>query len=526
MSLIYIYSSNINYEMIKNLEVNIKHLKKLAKSFVFAFPSEFFTEELNDIIKRCGIINKFNIENVSDFHITNCHNDRKDLILGFSVIFDRKNYLGYFDLKSSFQHVDEILTYKSILIFNCDFLLLRNIDEINYGNFECNTFLGENGGHFYHIIVNFTVDGLVKYLMSDTILMKNNKLKCIYEIVNGLHINNIYDYFYETPLNNNELNNYDDFHINLYYELNQKYNNTKRNNRNLTIYVYYHKEGFRKNETNFQHFLNYGLNINNMDYIIVLHSEYDLNLLPIKDNVEYIYEHNCQDFEAWYNILMEEEWYKYNNIFFINCSVLGPLNFDGSQNIIENWDIPYLNKMKDDDAICCSNIIQQMNNKHPSGSGPRCSSYIFCLKTSVIPLLLTKRIKIGLYYNSVFSTKSNKMDTILTGEFGLSKVLLEAGYKLTCLHPNISDRGELKMTLFMKNNWIDGENRACLPCYYNECMYIIGKQIDDKIIDYDNININSKGKCYSDFQYNWNNKEEYYKNFGYSEEPNFFKFSN
>lgn len=520
MSLVYIYSSSMNYNTINYLEDNLNILKSVAKNFIFAFPSSFYSDKFNAIIDKCGIINKFWFNDHYD-----CNNND---ILGFSNIYDNNG--NSFNLKDSLHNINEILSYSSIILFNCDFILLKEINEINYGNFECNTILGKNKSHFYQILTKFTCDGLIKYLISEDITIRDCNNNLLYNIVPDLYINSIFTDISEIPMikYNDSLSKlpYDN-NNSCYNNLKDKYNNTARINKNLTIYVYYNKPGFQKNETNFEHFLKYGLEINNMDYIIVLHSFFPEKLIPIRENVEIIYEDNCQDFEAWYNVLINKEWFKYDHIFFLNCSILGPLNFDGLSNIIINWDIPYLDKLKEDKAVCCSNTIEYLNSNHPGGEGYRCSTYIFCVNTIVMPLLLTQKISghingnmKNFYYNSVFSQKTTKMDTILTGEFGLSRVLLENNYKITCLHPNMSDRGELKMTLFMKNNWIDGNNRACPPCSYCECMNIIKKEIDRPPEDYDfnNLDISETGKCHSDSNFNWISKKDFYYKFGYSEE--------
>jgi hypothetical protein len=527
-SLVYIYSSSMNKNVINKLERSLNILKELSSTFIFVFSEEFFTYEFTKILEKCNI----NLVETELYHKPG----NSDNILAYSMIFNKKNQFGRFDLKSSFYCLTDICEYKNIIVFNCDFILLRSINEINYGNFDCSTLLGKNGGYFYHILVKFNINGLVKYLTTDSNYIKCKETGLLYEIVHGLSINSVYDYFNDLPIITHEIDdiscvkykNYDDTRHSLYIDLLNKYRNTSRNGKNLTIYVYYHKEGFKKNETNFQHFLDYGLEISNMDYIIVLHSLYPKELLPERDNIEIVYETNCYDFEAWYNILCEYEWYNYDNIFFINCSVLGPLNFDGSKNIIKEWDKPFLEKMKNDSAVCCSNAITLVGATHPGGIGPRCTSYSFCLKTFVIPLLMTKRISghikgnmINYYYNSVFSPKIDRMDTILTGEFGLSRVLLDSYYNITCLHPNLSDRGEIKMTLFMKNNFIDGVNRACKPCHYFECMYVINKNNDKRPQEYNFKYISDKGICHSDSKYNWNDKKEYYLKFGYAEEIDF-----
>ena len=76
------------------------------------------------------------------------------------------------------------------------------------------------------------------------------------------------------------------------------------------------------------------------------------------------------------------------------------------------------------------------------------------------------------------------------------------------------------MTLFMKNNWIDGNMRACPPVNYRRCMEIIGKKIKElpEDFDYDSLQCQEKGICYSDRYYDWSSKKDFYHKFGYAED--------
>lgn len=302
-------------------------------------------------------------------------------------------------------------------------------------------------------------------------------------------------------------------------------------NKYLTIYCYYEKSGYTKNQTNLQHFINNGLSIPNMDYIFNINGHKCSIDIPFNDNIRIFSRNNCTDFEGWYHCLTDIEWESYEYIFFINCSVLGPLNLDNSNNITKDWFTPFLEKM-DSETTLCSNVIIEFNSTHLSGGGKKCTSYCFLLDTRMIPMLLTQRTLIGNYYNTVFGKKKDRLDAILTGEFCLSKVILDMGYKITCLHPDYSDRSShdstilnrkptIPMTLFMKNNWIDGDTRACPPVGYMRCMEIIGKRIREPPKDFNKLRCPNTGICYTNRQFDWKNKKEFYEKFGYSEEIEF-----
>lgn len=191
----------------------------------------------------------------------------------------------------------------------------------------------------------------------------------------------------------------------------------------------------------------------------------------------------------------------------------------------------------DHKTVLCSNVIMPLSEKNAGGPGFYCPSYNFILDTKVIPLLQTGNVcckneksrhrSKDVYYNTVFGKKRDRNDAILTGEFGMTRLLLQNGYKVTCLHPDVDDRGQLKMTLFMKNNWIEGNNRACPPISYHDCMRIIKKPIvrPPEDFDYSILDCPVYGQCISDPKYNWRSKRQFYDFFGYSEEIILKKFN-
>lgn len=405
-------------------------------------------------------------------------------------------------------NIQSLIYYSSIIFLDSSYLITDDIDVLFYGKYDIASFFGSKN----RIPLTFLRISIDLYCNFHTFKIEDD------HIITEANVNII----------NNEIIR-EKSSCNIILTEEKKY---------LTIYVYYEKDGYTKNQTNLQHFINHGLDIEDMNYIFIINNHKCSINIPKRKNIITIRRDNCYDFEAWYYCLNEIDYSKYSYIFFINCSVLGPLNLDNSLNIVKDWFSPFLNKMNDD-IMLCSNIITNFNDGHPAGMGPRCTSYCFLLDTRIIKPLMNTKIfgnasydqqwkdkgefhKIE-YYNSVFSVKIDRKDTILTGEYGLSRIILSMGFKISCLHPGYSDRIEkgvktIPMTLFMKNNWIDGEFRACPPVHYKRCMEIIGKPLSDSPINYNKLNCKESGICYTDLNYNWNSKKEFYEKFGYAEE--------
>lgn len=399
---------------------------------------------------------------------------------------------------------------RSVKINNvyCDMIIedFNTVNELKM--IICNRLTSLDDEYFIMINLAYNVEDIKCIGECCTYLGKHNTITMIYTIfkdfIKYLNSNGI------TYIENEVI--YEEYECKYYYDkLNYSYELTRRK-KYLCMYCYYEKIGFTKNQTNLRHFINKGMNVPDMDYIFIINGGLcSVNLFGLPKNVTIMYNYNCMDFEGWYRCLMKCDWYDYQYVFFINCSVLGPLNFDSSDIIIENWIEPFVEKL-DDEKVLCSNVITEVFE------GPKCTSYNFLIDSRVIPHLLTEKVEVNGFRNTVFGIKESHFETVMTGEYGMSVLLLKLGYKITCLHLGLSDRGQLKMTIFMKNNWIDGEYRACPPCSYYECMKIIKKKIRRFPNDYSKLRCSEKGICYTDSSYNWNNKEEYYYKFGYSEE--------
>lgn len=505
-------------EKLVDLHTTLQNLSSVTSSYLFLLHEDFNNAEFYHMLKKQHILTYdelfeyLHIEKEEDA-LDHYYYELKQHILYDDEKLAKVVFFKEYSKNLITTHLPSLLNFDSILLINLAYPLGRSIEEFFYGHKQCVALL-EDENWISRTIVKFDHETFVDYLLTEEELKYDQytfeKFACSYSFYKNGYVDDSFPLL-KTP------SKYEHFHYRLYEELHDLVSRSPKK-KNLVLYCYYEKEAYNKNQTNLQHFIQHGLQVPNTDYVFIINGRKCSVHIPSFCIV--LKQDNCYDFEGWYHALNEVPWYQYKYVFFMNCSVLGPLNFDGSKNIVHNWLEPFIDKMVNG-VVLCSNVITHLTDNHPGGAGPRCTSYNFLVNTMIIPLFLCQRILVGSYYNTVFSPKSNKMDAVLTGEYGLSIVLemfKQYDYKISCLHPGITDRGQLKMSIFMKNNWIEGDNRVCLPCSYRECMAIIGKPIVEKLENYDNLACPVKGLCLDDPSYNWNSKEEFYKYFGYAEE--------
>ena len=243
----------------------------------------------------------------------------------------------------------------------------------------------------------------------------------------------------------------------------------------------------------------------------------------------------------------------------MNCGIFGPVYEEGPQ---RHWLDPYFNKLQKENAAICSPCINFLKDDDAGGPGPRCQSYCSLIKVdkTIYNLLLntkisnlaigTKNTSYNLEYDYVFGPKTSMANTILQGEYGLSRILLENGCNISCLiydninynDPNVfnhySDRidrmpemtlSNFKSQVFVKNYWrINSELRDSLPCYYNESIQTAFSKTNMKNIyddypkidyDYNLLDIHEKGHVNNQPNTKWGSKQDFYDKFGYAEEP-------
>jgi hypothetical protein len=333
------------------------------------------------------------------------------------------------------------------------------------------------------------------------------------------------------------------------------------------IYCYYERKNEQKNQTNLSFFIKYGLDKSrwkDMDITVlfVINGHQCEVLIPVQENIHILKEDNCSDWEGWYNGMkyMENKiglplYKNFSHLCLINCSAVGPIYENG---IHTHWLDPFLNKLEQEQAVICSPCINFIKECDPGGPGPRVVPIFSLIKIDkrVLELLTTFPIKnlcdktinveYALEYNTVIGKKKDKADACLTGEYGLSRILIDNGYKISCLiYDNIDysdttiwdnfscriDRYEeftmehFNKSVFIKNIWrIDNYRRDSLPICYNETISFINKKLNTfnifygKVIDYDYhlLDINNQGFCH--INHNWTNKMHFYFMSGYCEE--------
>jgi hypothetical protein len=335
------------------------------------------------------------------------------------------------------------------------------------------------------------------------------------------------------------------------------------------IYVYYERKNETKNQTNLAFFIKYGLDqsrwrnmdittlfiINGYQCEVLIPEMKNVHVLPNENEYDIIsYKRGIQYFEKKHN----KSFYDiFNSLLIMNCGIFGPVYEEGPD---RHWLDPYYNKLHTEKAAICSPCINFLREGDAGGPGPRCQSYCsliridkiiynLLLNTKISNLAIgTKNISYNLEYDYVLGPKNSMHNTILLGEYGLTRVLLENGYNISCLiydninyrDPNVwnrySDRIDRipDMTLsnfisqiFVKNYWrVNQEFRDSLPCYYHESIQTAFSKTNMRSIyddyckieyDYKFLDINEKGCIYNNTK--WISKQDFYHKLGYAEEP-------
>ena len=336
----------------------------------------------------------------------------------------------------------------------------------------------------------------------------------------------------------------------------------------LIIYVYYQRVNETKNQTNLSFFIKYGLNNSlwNTNYdittVFVINNDKCEVLIPNNENIDVlkIKEDNYSDWEGWYdgikfieNKYKQPIYNKYDYLCLINCSCFGPV-FEN--NIDKHWFDPFIDKLNEEKSVICCPCKNLLPIEDLGGPGFRVSPIFSLIKIdkNVINLLINTKIysynddiKDG-WYNTVLSKKKNKIDAALTGEYGLSKILLKNNYKISSLLTgnnnyridfyNNNTNNILKNTIFIKNVWRWEGNYASQPVLYKYCTDFLNLKLnyknefneyEDKIYNFNSIK-NENNKMIISYNLpinegpttNWNSKEDFYNKFYYAEEPIIF----
>lgn len=330
------------------------------------------------------------------------------------------------------------------------------------------------------------------------------------------------------------------------------------------IYVYYERKNEQKNQTNLSFFIKYGLDENlwsnlNITTLFVINGHQCEVLIPSKPNIYILKQDNCSDWEGWYNGIKYFEgrekkniWEIFDYLCLINASAIGPIY---EPIIKDHWLIPFYNKMVKDNAVLCSPCVSFLRHIGTRPTVVPIMSLIKCSK-SIIYLLTKAKINVpdgfsaNPHINTVLGKKNDKVDAVCTGEYGLSLILINRGYRVTSLLYDFDCHNPLNSkvnnftepdrymsfngqnvplsTIFIKNVWRWNNGYACLPVLYKECKNFVFKKLDMKNI------FNEYKDDEHDENYNysviklepglhgmvqkWNSNKEYYKKYGESEE--------
>lgn len=339
-----------------------------------------------------------------------------------------------------------------------------------------------------------------------------------------------------------------------------------RESKICVIYAYYERKNEQKNQTNLSFFLRHAVDTRkwihmNITYVFVINGHQCEVIIPNRHDINVLKEDNCSDWEGWYNGIRYVEnhhnkplWQTFDYVFLINAGSIGPyLPSNGSTNLVANqprgktsdnpnhWLLPFYEKMVKDNAVVCSPCITFLPETDAGGPGPRvvpiCS--LIRMDKDIYDLLMVKKISnyhridypnASISYNTVLGSKKDKIDAILTGEYGLSRILLQNGYNITCLLYDDIDYNDVKnhnmnnykapdryasfygsnvpieKTIFCKNIWRWENTRVCLPVNYTECISLMNKYLNMEPI------------AYSDLDFDSEDKRHFYQLHGHAEE--------
>ena len=317
------------------------------------------------------------------------------------------------------------------------------------------------------------------------------------------------------------------------------------------IYVYYERKNEQKNQTNLSFFIKYGLDKTkwlNLDitYLFVINGHQCEVIIPNENNIHVLKEDNCSDYEGWYNGIKYFEdlnnnkiWEQFDYLCLMNASTCGPFM---EEDINSHWLIPFYERMNDEKAVACSPYMNKFINE---GNILSCHMTLLKINSKIINILINEKEIYGEFTNTILGKKENKTDAILTGEFGLSKILLKNYYKISNLYfdynnynikytDDNNDREEfyhknndlLKKTIFIKNSWrYYNDTYSSIPVLYEYCENFINKKLrmnnifkNISELNYNILNKNNSGINTVSDKYNWNTKEEYYSLYGKADE--------
>jgi hypothetical protein len=213
---------------------------------------------------------------------------------------------------------------------------------------------------------------------------------------------------------------------------------TLKKKKTLVLYAYFEQDLIRRD--NLEFFLKYGVRKNDpdIDYIFIINGFKCTCEIPVRDcrNIKAIRRENTGwDFEAWrYGLLMKKESLQsYDYFAFLNSSVRGPfapMYFDSFY-----WVEAYLSLINEKVKLAGASINCQVS--------PHVQSFVFVTDKVGFKLLKDKGI-----FEPVF--ERNVRDLIENREVGMSKIILENGYQITCM-----------LSKYWNIDWTKPEAQSC-----------------------------------------------------------------
>ena len=272
------------------------------------------------------------------------------------------------------------------------------------------------------------------------------------------------------------------------------------------IYPYYEKPNSTKNQDNLAYFLKFGMNKRvwrkmNIKLLLMINGYQCEVDIPKQDNIivwrkGYSNEEDGRDIGSFRKGIEYME-NKYNKAFYDKFDYLFVLNSSATGPIADpkpdyHWLDPFIEKMEIENSVICSPVINFLRNTDAGGPGPRCQTYCSLIKmtqdvyTSLLFTPVSRSPKNTINFScagllpthaTVLSVHKTTADVILFGEYGLTRVLLDQGFNISCLvydnidyhdpttwnsfsdridrmedyHPSFFDKA-----IFIKNNWIVG----------------------------------------------------------------------
>jgi hypothetical protein len=195
--------------------------------------------------------------------------------------------------------------------------------------------------------------------------------------------------------------------------------------KSVIIYTYYSSQ---TNDYNLSFFVKKELTFKeNIDYIIVINGyEYNKNIIfPDIENLKIIKRENIGfDFGGHKAALeyIEESNKLYNYYFFMNSSVIGPII---PHYLTEtHWSTFFIKKINDNVKLVGTTIVC-LPHTDKGGYGPKVEGFFFMVDQIGLNILKND--------GTVFCNHVDFYNTIINGEYGLSKCILKNGYSIDCM---------------------------------------------------------------------------------------------